>query len=75
MYWLLEILFSLDVYLALLRCSREVLGLSTGLGALPSLRIGWAWDGRVSRGRGNVRRRRSGNLEWYFLSNKIKKRY
>ena len=35
----------LDVYLGQPRCSREGLGLSTGMGALSSLRIGGRWVG------------------------------
>ena len=64
------ILFSLDVNLGQPRCSQEGVGLSTGQGALSSLRIGGEWGGRVCRGSG--RRGGSGNLGWYFLSNKIK---
>ena len=40
MYWPFGILLSLDKYLAQPGCSGEGLGLSTGQGALPSLRIG-----------------------------------
>ena len=39
MHWLFGFLFSLDVYLAQPRCRGENLGLYTGKGALPSLKI------------------------------------
>ena len=61
MYWLLGILFSLDVNLAQPRCSREGLGLATGQGALPSLRIRGERGGRVCGGSGRVGESR--NLE------------
>ena len=40
MYWLLEILFSLDVYFAQAGYSKEGLGLPTGQGDLPFLKTG-----------------------------------
>ena len=47
LYWLLENPFSLDIYLAQLRCSRESLGPSPKQCALPSLRSG-VW-GKVEK--------------------------
>lgn len=47
MYWLFEILISLDVYLAQPVCSGEGLKLSTGQGALSSPKIGGGGGGGV----------------------------
>ena len=63
-YLLLGFLFSLDIYLAQSRCSREGFWLSRGQGTLPSLRIGKELSGGSVD---TVRREWEERREWEFV--------